>query len=125
MRIFDISRGYLNFKDLCASRPVCKSWANLKTLPPHPYPVYFFEDGSDLDLPDSDDQNYQKVLLNASIRSLHCQIFTEEQLGFVLQLMPSLKEAVIEICPCESGNFYMKSKVFNIFFSSRANDLVS
>jgi len=97
MRIFVVSRGFLSFRDLCASRPVCKSWSDLKALPAHPFCVYFFEDGSEFNFPDSDNENFRKCLLAANLNVLHCQIFNQDQLQFVLQLLHSVKSLTIEI----------------------------
>jgi len=97
MKIFEYARGLLSFRDLCASRPVCKSWADLQSLPSHAYPVYFFEDGSEFDLPDSDDPNFRICILATKIDIFHCQIFTQDQLDFVKKKFPSIKELTLEI----------------------------
>jgi len=97
MKIFDIARGMLSFRDLCASRPVCQSWSDLHALPPYPFAIYFLEDGSECDFPDSDDLNFRNCLLAAKITIFHCHIFNKDQLDFTLKILPRIKELSIEI----------------------------
>lgn len=87
----------LGFRDLCASRPVCKSWSDLHALPPYLFPIYFWEDGSECDFPDSDDPNFRNCLLAAKFTIFHCHIFNKDQLDFVLQILPRVEELSIEI----------------------------
>jgi len=96
MRTFEHARSYLNFRDLCATRAVCQIWNDIRSVPQE-RTVFFFEDDTNVDLPSSSDANFRKALLAATLHKLHCQIFNQEQLQFVLQLLPNVKELVIEL----------------------------
>lgn len=93
-------KSYLSFRDLCATRAVCKEWMDIRS-DPHPHLVYYFADGSFVDLPDSRDPAFRKCLLAANLTKLHCQIFGWDDLKFIIQLLPSLVELTFEIDGCE------------------------
>lgn len=94
MKILGESLNLLSFRDRCKAKPVCRSWVKIIAFP---HCVQFFEDGSEFDLPDSDDVNFRKCILDANITNLHCQVFNQDQLDFVLKILPSLKVLTMEI----------------------------
>jgi len=96
-------KSYLSFRDLCAIRPVCKEWMDIRS-DPHRHLVYYFADGSFVDLPDSRDPQFRKCLLAANLTKLHCQIFGWSDLDFVIQLLPSIEELTFEIDGCDLDN---------------------
>jgi len=96
MRILEQARGYLSFRDLCATRPVCSEWMDLRSIP-HAHPVYFFEDGSNVNLPNSSDPNFRRALLAATLHDFHCEIFNQDQLQFALQIFPNVRNLTIEL----------------------------
>jgi len=64
---------------------------------PHAHPVYFFEDGSNVNLPNSSDPNFRRALLASTLLNFHCEIFNQDQLQFVLQILPNVKNLTIEL----------------------------
>jgi len=88
-------KAFLSFPDLCATRPVSRAWMEIRSVP-FPHEVYFWDDGSNVNFPDSRDPNFRKCLMAATITKLHCQIFSEDQLNFILQIIPSVKELIFE-----------------------------
>lgn len=91
-----LSKSFLSFRDICALRPVSKSWMDIRSTP-FPHLVYFFGDGSNVDLPDSSDASFRQCLLAATLTKLHCEIFTRDDLSFVLQIIPQVKDLTFEI----------------------------
>lgn len=63
---------------------------------PFPHRVYFWDDGSNVNLPDSHDVNFRKCLMAATLTKLHCQIFNEEQFKFILGIIHSVKDIIFE-----------------------------
>jgi len=94
--MWKLCKSYLSFRDLCTTRPVCKEWMDIRSAP-FLQLVYFFEDAAFVNLPSSDDPNFRKCLLAAKLTKLHCQIFTLNQLQFVLQILDSLEELTFEL----------------------------
>jgi len=89
-------KAYLSFRDICATRPVCKDWSDISQVP-HQHCVYFLPDGSNFDSPDSSDKNFRKCLLAATLHTLHCEISSNEELEFILQILPPVKDLTFEI----------------------------
>jgi len=93
--LWNICKSFLTFSDLCASRRVSKSWMDIRSVP-FPHRVYFWDDGSNVNLPDSHDINFRKCLMAATLTKFHCQIFNEEQFKFVLGIIHSVKDIIFE-----------------------------
>lgn len=89
-------RRYLNFKDLCATRRVCKSWSILSAIPIE-YTVFIAEDGSFADLPNREHYQFRKCLLEADLRDVDIEISNMDHLNFLRHLIPSLRRLSIEI----------------------------
>lgn len=118
--LWKLCKAFLSFPDLCATRSVSRAWMDIRSVP-FPHEVYFWDDGSNVNYPDSRDPNFRKCLMAATITKFHCQIFSEEQLNFILQIIPSVKELVFEVDGtdmCENDSFqwnpYLLSAAINV-----------
>jgi len=89
-------RCYLSFRDLCLTRQVCKEWYDISGTPCGST-IYFFADGSNVNFPDSTDPSYRKCLLNARVEKIHCEIWHQEEVDFLLQILPCVKWLTMEI----------------------------
>jgi len=89
-------RQYLSFKDLCATRRVCKSWTVIDTYPIE-YTVFVCEDGDFACLPNREDQCFRRCLLAANLRDVNIEIADIRDLVFLREMLPSLRRLSMEI----------------------------
>jgi len=114
--LLKLCKGFLSFPDLCATRPVSRAWMDIRSVP-FPHEVYFWDDGTNVNFPDSHDPNFRKCLMAATLTKLHCQIFTEDQLNFILQILPSIKELIFEFDGtdmCENSSFQWDPYILSV-----------
>lgn len=94
-------RQYLSFRDICATRAVCKEWQRIDAFPIYST-VYLGQENEGY--PDWSDKDYLSCILAAKIYDLEIEIESQDQIHFLNQIIESIKKLsmVVEMGPYDT-----------------------